>query len=302
MNVFWALMTMIGRSGRDLLDARQQVEGVLVGHHHVGDDEVALAAAPPSATASRHCRSSAPHSRRATAPGSAPCGSRHRRRPREMLPSGHGQIVPGSASRAPARPGSSTRKVVRRGVRLAFDDAAMVADDLGDQARGRGRTRSALVVTNGSNRIGHHVLRARRGPLSRDAELERQRHLARELPAPRADARPEGRGQHDLAIGRVADRLGRVLHQVQEDLHRAGRGWRKPAAARDRIRRRCGSSGRSPICARRRHVIEDDVDVDRLALDRPLVGEHLHAVDQLHDAVGLVADEPRQGAVLVVDR
>ena len=48
------------------------------------------------------------------------------------------------------------------------------------------------------------------------------------------------------------------------------------------------------------HVVEHDVDVDRLALDRPLVGEHLHAVDQLHDAVGLVADQPRQRAVVVV--
>jgi hypothetical protein len=44
------------------------------------------------------------------------------------------------------------------------------------------------------------------------------------------------------------------------------------------------------------------MDVDRLALDRPLVAEHLHAVDQLHDAVGLVADQPRQRAVVVAGR
>ena len=44
------------------------------------------------------------------------------------------------------------------------------------------------------------------------------------------------------------------------------------------------------------------MDVDRLALDRPLVGEDLHAVDQLDDAVGLVADQPGQRAVLVADR
>ena len=30
------------------------------------------------------------------------------------------------------------------------------------------------------------------------------------------------------------------------------------------------------------------------ALDRPVVGEHLHAVDQRHDAVGLVADQAGQ--------
>ena len=43
MKVFCALITMTGRSGRMLLDARQQVEAVLVRHHHVGDDEIALA-------------------------------------------------------------------------------------------------------------------------------------------------------------------------------------------------------------------------------------------------------------------
>ena len=41
------------------------------------------------------------------------------------------------------------------------------------------------------------------------------------------------------------------------------------------------------------------MDVDRLALDRALVGEHLHAVDQLHDAVGLIADQARERAVVV---
>ena len=43
MKVFCALITMTGRFGPHPLDARQQVEGVLVGHHHVGDDEIALA-------------------------------------------------------------------------------------------------------------------------------------------------------------------------------------------------------------------------------------------------------------------
>ena len=42
MNVFCALMTMIGRSGR-AFDARQQIECVLVRHDHIGDDEIALA-------------------------------------------------------------------------------------------------------------------------------------------------------------------------------------------------------------------------------------------------------------------
>ena len=44
------------------------------------------------------------------------------------------------------------------------------------------------------------------------------------------------------------------------------------------------------------------MDVDRLALDRPLVAEYFHTVDQLHDAVGLVADQTRQRTVVVLDR
>ena len=50
------------------------------------------------------------------------------------------------------------------------------------------------------------------------------------------------------------------------------------------------------------HVIEHHVDVDRLALDRPLVGEHFHPVDQFHDAVGLVADEARERAIVIAGR
>ena len=41
------------------------------------------------------------------------------------------------------------------------------------------------------------------------------------------------------------------------------------------------------------------MDVDRLAFGGALVGEDLEAVDELHDPVGLVADEPRQGPLRV---
>ena len=46
-----------------------------------------------------------------------------------------------------------------------------------------------------------------------------------------------------------------------------------------------------PFCAMRAHVVQHLVDVDRAALDRPAVGERLHAVDQRDDAVGLLADQ-----------
>ena len=39
-------------------------------------------------------------------------------------------------------------------LRFAFDDAAVVADDLGDQRQAEARLPVGLVVTNGSNRCG----------------------------------------------------------------------------------------------------------------------------------------------------
>ena len=48
-------------------------------------------------------------------------------------------------------------------------------------------------------------------------------------------------------------------------------------------------------------MLEHLVDVDRAALDRAVVGELLHAVDEAADAVGLVADQPDQRALLVAD-
>ena len=93
--------------------------------------------------------------------------------------------------------------------------------------------------------------------------------------------------------------FGGVLHQIEKDLneliaigeHRRQRGIvfldELDVAGKARLR--------EPL-----HVFEHDVDVDRLALDRALVGEHFHAVDELHDAVGLVADQARQRAVVVV--
>ncbi len=47
MKVFCALITMIGRSGLSFLTRGNEIEGVLVGHQHVGDDEIAVALADP---------------------------------------------------------------------------------------------------------------------------------------------------------------------------------------------------------------------------------------------------------------
>ena len=101
------------------------------------------------------------------------------------------------------------------------------------------------------------------------------------------------------AVGLIADRLGGVLHQVEEHLDEL------VAVGEHRRQRRIVVLDELDVARKARlrellHMVEHHVDVDRLALDRPLVGEHLHAVDQLHDAVGLVADQARQRAVVVV--
>ena len=50
------------------------------------------------------------------------------------------------------------------------------------------------------------------------------------------------------------------------------------------------------------HVVEHSVNVDRPALRGPLFAEKLHAFDELHDPVRLVADQPRQLPVLFIRR
>ncbi|MNI29361.1 hypothetical protein D3C73_831760 [compost metagenome] len=46
-------------------------------------------------------------------------------------------------------------------------------------------------------------------------------------------------------------------------------------------------------------MIEHGVNVERHTIDRALVGEHFHTIDQRYDPVGLVADQPRQRAVVI---
>ena len=158
-----------------------------------------------------------------------------------------------------------------------------------------------LVVTNGSNKCGISSS-GTPGPLSltQNSSGSEMRALA-----PGSDSRTPGRNAVVSAIspprGIFADRLGGVLDQVQKHLNEL------IAVRQHRRQRRIvildefdvpGEAGlRQPL-----HVIEHDMDVDRLALDRPLVGEDFHAVDQFHDAVGFVANQPRQRAVVVVRR
>jgi hypothetical protein len=114
MKVFCALMTMTGNSGPQLLDARQQVEGVFVRHHHVGDDEIALALLP-SATASPRFRSE-----RTSWPGARERLVEHGADRRVVVgdknvSSGHGAVLTDPRAIAPfwVKVGNNTRNVVR---------------------------------------------------------------------------------------------------------------------------------------------------------------------------------------------
>ncbi len=94
----------------------------------------------------------------------------------------------------------------------------------------------------------------------------------------------------------IDHRFGRVLDQVQKHLdqlvligvHRRQRGIvvldEADVAGKARLRQ--------PL-----HVVEHGMDVDGSARHRTIVAEDFHAVDQRHDAVGLVADQPRQHPV-----
>ncbi len=162
------------------------------------------------------------------------------------------------------------------------------------RARDRGPLPLCLVVTNGSNRCGRRSS-GMPSPLSvTETTSGRCTRLSLPATASRTPCWIGGR-EHDLAALRRR-RLGGVLDEVEESLdqqvaiavHRRQRGVvlldEAHMAGKARLR---GAA----------HALEHLVDVDRRALDRPPIGEHLHAVDQRADAIGLVADQPRQLAI-----
>ena len=171
----------------------------------------------------------------------------------------------------------------------------MVGDDLGDQRQAQARCRWRLVVTKGSNRWSRRCRRACRGRCPGRCTVERQRRrrslaAGHARPARRAGRRWRGRSRRAVAgVGR----LGGVLHQVEEDLDQL------VVVAPDRRQRRvvvldeAHDARRSRSAATRRTWSSTWWMLTGAALDRAVVGEHLHPVDQARDAVGLVADQLR---------
>src|SRR6185437_3097752 len=138
-----------------LLDAWQEVERVLVRHHHVGDDEIAVALAHP-----------APQRRRVAGRTHLVTGARQRliehrtdRRVvvgnqyasrRHLRPS---QVPPPGSASSPVNLGISTRKIVR----LDCDSHSMIPPWSPTIFATKARPRPlpvGLVVTQGSNRCG----------------------------------------------------------------------------------------------------------------------------------------------------
>ena len=112
--------------------------------------------------------------------------------------------------------GRRTRNTVLRGSAVAVDDAAMVADDLGDQRQAEAGT-VVLVVTNGSNRCDF-MISAMPGPLSSTSIIERQRHARLGARHRQPDAGPEGGRENNAAFSASRHRFGGVLHEIEEDL------------------------------------------------------------------------------------
>src|SRR5690348_9321959 len=167
--------------------------------------------------------------------------------------------------------------------RVALDDAAMVADDLGDEGQaetGTGRLGGDEGVEEMLHEIGRH---ARAVVLDRNLKRQADPRLAAWNREP--DPRPERGHESDLPVcPLLADRLGRVLDEIEEHLdqlvpaprHRRQRG----IVILDDLDL-AGEAGACDLL----YVVEHVMDVDRLALKRALVPEDLHAVDQLADAI-----------------
>ena len=134
-----------------LLDARDQIETVLVRHDHVGDDEIALAVGDPPPQGRRVAghpdimaepgqRLVQHHADRAVVVG------HQNRRAHHPPPS---CTLPAAITPDGATIGRNTRNTVRRGWLSNSIDAAVVADHLGDQCK----TQASSVALGRDKRI-----------------------------------------------------------------------------------------------------------------------------------------------------
>jgi hypothetical protein len=139
-------------------------------------------------------------------------------------------------------------------------------------------------------------------PIVLHAEFEGQRYARLAARKREAHTWAKRGGELNFAVGGILpDRLRGVLHEIEEHLDElvaiGEHGRQRRIIFLDKFDVARDTGMRQPF-----HVLEHDVNVDGFALDRALVGEHFHTIDEFDDAVGLVADQPCQGAILVADR
>src|SRR4026209_1606574 len=159
----------------------------------------------------------------------------------------------------------------------------MVTDDLGDERQAKpraGRFGADERIEEMRHEIGRNA-----GAVIFDCNFERQAHSRVTSWYRKTHARPEGRRQRNLSVHPIlADRLGRVLHKIEEYLDQLIATPRHRWQRRIVILHDLDLAGEARTCDLL-HVVEHVVDIDRLALNGALITEDLHAVDQLADAI-----------------
>src|SRR5436190_11817552 len=217
MKVFCALMTMTGRFGRIFLIRGKRsnafssgiTTSVMTRSPSPWLTQRQSVAAVPVEPTSEPARASACLSTVLIAESSSATS---------MFPAGIASSA-GSATREGVVPCEHRHQDAKDGVsrlRLAFDDSAVIADDFGNEREtkpGASRLCRYERIEQVRQDVGGHA----RAIVS-DAEFERQRHARLAAGNLQAHARTERGREFDLPVRLIANRFGRVLHQIEKDL------------------------------------------------------------------------------------
>ncbi len=282
-----------GQFRPDLLDARDQIEGVLVGHDHVGDHHVALALADPVPQRRRvaRCPRTVAGARQSLVHDRANCrvivGY-------ENISAAHVNSLHFYARMFVHWQKHAERRLTR--TRFALDDPAMIADDLCDKSKAKPGAFSLRC----HERLEEMLLDVLRHAPSivRDANFQRQPHARIRIGQPEAQARAERRRQRDLPVRLVADGIGAVFDEIEEGLDElvpVSRHSRQAWIVALRDRQMTGKSGARNLP----DVVQYRVNIDGLFMNRALISEDLHAVDESADAIGFFGDEVGEGPVFL---
>src|SRR5690349_18365298 len=219
MNVFCALITTIGRSGRSFLMRGSRSKAFSSGI------TTSVMTRSPSPWLTQRQSVAALLVKRTSYPARDSAWFKTVRiaassSATRMLPAGI-SVLSGSA----ARLGAVTRELGHQyakgcpsRLRFTFDDPAMIADDLRHQCKTEAAA-GRLGGDEGIEQVRQEVV-WHAGAVVAHAELERQRHARLAAGQRQPHAGPERGGQVDLAVARaLADRFGGVFHQVEEDLN-----------------------------------------------------------------------------------